>query len=108
MGKQLMPVQEKNYFVIPCKENRLIFAITARDTKEQDPIILYDGGKHALFYRNKEETIILDYLDNRVKPSLLTGQNIAFTEIDPESEKMVRQYPVQVRIVKKMPKFTLK
>ena len=103
-----MPVQEKNYFIVPFEEKHLAFAITARDTEEQDPIILYDGGKHALFYRNKEETVVLDYLDERAKPALLTGQNVAVVEINPENEKMVRHYPVSVKIVNKLPKFTLK
>ena len=103
-----MPMQEKNYFVIPFEGDRLAFAITARDTEEQMPIILYDGGKHALFYRNREETIALDYLDSRAVPMLLTGQHVAFVEIDPETEKVIRKYPALVKIVEKLPNFNLK
>ena len=103
-----MPHQEKNYFILAVDKNRLVFAITARDTSEQMPVILYDGGKHALFYRNREETIALDYLDDRAKPLLLTGQNVAFAEINPETEQMVRQYPTLVKIVDKLPNFDLK
>ena len=102
-----MPYQEKNFFILPVDENRLVFAITARDTEPQLPIILYDGGKHALFYRNKMETITLDYLDDRAKPMLSTGQKVAIAEINPETEKMVRQYPVFVKIVDKLPCFDL-
>lgn len=102
-----MPYQEKNYFVLALDEKRLVFAITARDTEEQLPIILYDGGNHALFYRNKRETIALDYLDDRAKPILSTGLNVAIAEIDPDTEKMVRQYPVIVKIVDKLPSFDL-
>ena len=108
MGKTLMPTQEKNYFVIPFEGDRLAFAITARKTEEEMPIILYDGGKHALFYRNKEETVVLDYLDKRAMPMLLTGQHVAFVEIDPETEKVIRKYPALVKIVDKLPKFELK
>ena len=102
-----MPHQEKNYFVLNVDENRLVFAITARDTEPQLPIILYDGGKHTLFYRNKMETIALDYLDDRAKPILLTGQNVVIAEINPDTEKMVRQYPAIVKIVDKLPPFDL-
>ena len=103
-----MPYQEKNFFILAVDENRLVFAIRARDTEPQLPIILYDGGKHALFYRNKIETIALDYLDDRAKPILSMGQNVAFAEINPDTEKMVRQYPALVKIVDKLPYFELK
>ena len=99
--------QEKNFFVLNVDEDRLVFAITARETEPQLPIILYDGEKHALFYRNRIETIALDYLDDRVKPILSMGKNVAIAEINPDTEKMVRQYPAIVKIVEKLPNFDL-
>ena len=102
-----MITQEKNYFVIPYEGGRLAFAITARKTKEQTPAILYAGGEHALFHRNEEETVILDYLDNRARKMLLTTKGVAVIEIDPKTEKMVRQYPVLLKIVDKLPEFDL-
>ncbi|MBO5997107.1 MAG: hypothetical protein J6P93_01080 [Alphaproteobacteria bacterium] len=103
-----MPHQEENYFILAVGKNRLVFAITARSTDEQMPIILYDGGKHALFYRNEQETVVLDYIDSKIVPYLASGQNVVMAEINPKTEELTRQYPVSVKIVDKLPKFGLK
>ena len=99
--------QEKEYFVAPADGN-LVFAIKARKTGSKTPIILYAGGEHALFYRNENETIIFDYLAPKVQKMLLNGALAAIAEIDPQTEKMVCQYPVDVKIADQLPAFELK
>ena len=84
----------------------MVFAIETRETEPQkNPAILYDGGAHALFYRNGDETIVLDNLHPKARPILSLGGTVAITEIDPNSEKVVRQYPVSVTLTQKLPAF---
>lgn len=104
-----MSETEKNYFILPIEDDKLVFALTARESEPQKhPAILYDGGPHALFYRNEDETIVLDWLHKKARPILSMGGTVAMAEIDPNTEKMVRQYPVVVTLTQKLPAFKLK
>ena len=103
-----MTETEKRYYVLPMDGDKLVFAITARDVEpKRDTTILYDGGEHALFYRNDDETIVLDYLHEKAQPILAMGGIVAVVEIDPDTEKVVRQYPVAVKITQELPHFDL-
>ena len=104
-----MPESEKNYFVLPIEDDKLVFALTARETEPQKhPAILYDGGAHALFYRNEGETVVLDWLHKKARSILSMGGTVAMTEIDADTEKVARQYPVIVTLTPKLPAFKLK
>ena len=104
-----MPEVEKSYFALPMDGDKLVFAIAARDSEPQkDTVILYDGGEHALFYRDEKETIALDYLHKKAQPILAMGGTVGIVEVDPDTEQMVRKYPVSVKLTQRLPEFSLK
>lgn len=44
----------------------LVFALKGRQGRPQSPFLLYDGGRHATFYRRPNEVILIDYINDRV------------------------------------------
>ena len=68
--KKTIIEQEKKYDILKNAAGDLLFIIKARLTNEEKPTIVYDGGEHALFYRNKENTIVLDYINPNIRQHL--------------------------------------
>ena len=77
---------ERNYEVIITHEGILVFLIKTRYTSPDKPFILYDGGKHATLYRKDDETILLDYLNEKVIPILSKAQKAIIFELSDEIE----------------------
>jgi len=92
---------ESNYEVIITHEGPLVFIIKSHQDEPENPFILYDGGSHATFYRRPNETILFDYLNEKVIPLLQNSSKIVIFELDPEIEDISRSYEAFVKIVKK-------
>ena len=91
---------ERNYEVIITHEGVLVFLIKARYSSPERPFILYDGGKHATLYRNDNETVLLDYLNEKVIPVLSNSQKAVVFELSDEIEDVARDYEVKVKHIK--------
>ena len=74
--------QEEYYKVIITNEGVLVFMIKSRPSEPVRPFLLYDGGEHAILYRSENETITLDWLDERLPPILQNAQKVLVFELD--------------------------
>lgn len=93
--------QEQKYQVIITNEGILIFMIKSRPSEPDHPFVLYDGGKHATLYRSENETVALDYLDDRLPPILGEAERILVFEMDDEIQDIRRTYEAFVKHIKK-------
>ena len=75
--------------------------------KPQNPKVLYAKGEHALFYKAKKEAVILDYLNEMIRPFLNIASRILLFEVNLETQEIVNDYFVPVEHVKKLPDFSL-
>lgn len=75
--------------------------IKSRPSDPVHPFVLYDGGKHATLYRSENETVALDYLDDRLPPILNTAEKIIVFEMDDEIQDICRTYEAVVKHIKK-------
>ena len=91
---------EKDYEVIITHEGVLVFLIKSRFDAPEKPFILYDGGKHATFYRKENEAIMLDFLNEKVIPILINSQKAVIFELSDEIEDVARDYEVPVKHIK--------
>ena len=104
--------KEELYDVLVNSQNEIMFSIKARDGEPVSPKLIYDGAEHALFYRkspkpespqNPPERVLLDFIDESIRPLLQQKQNVLFMEVDYESETVLRAYKVSVLNVSKLP-----
>lgn len=91
---------EGDYEVIITHQGILVFLIKTRMSEPSRPFILYDGGKHATLYRQENETILLDYLNDKVIPILDKSQTVMIFELSDETEDICRDYEVPVKHIK--------
>ena len=92
---------EGDYEVIITHEGVLVFLIKSRADEPVRPFILYDGGKHATLYRKENETILLDYLDDKVAEMLANSSKAVVFELSDEIEDISLDYEVAVKHIKK-------
>lgn len=92
---------EADYEVIITHEGVLVFLIKHRLGEPVRPFILYDDSKHATLYRKENETILLDYLDDRVAKILATSSKAVVFELSDETEDIELDYEVCVKHIKK-------
>ena len=88
---------EKDYEVIITHEGVLVFLIKSRFDAPEKPFILYDGGKHATFYRKENEAIMLDFLNEKVIPILINSQKAVIFELSDEIEDVARNIFKSIR-----------
>ena len=70
--------QMKLYTMFLTEKGELVCVIPTMDTSfPTQSKILYDGGKHALFYRTSNQIFILDYVNKAIQTVLkLQQQNV--------------------------------
>lgn len=92
---------EGDYEVIITHEGVLVFLIKHRLGEPVRPFILYDGSRHATLYRQEDETILLDYLDDKVAEILAGSSKAVVFELSDETEDVALDYEVSVKHIKK-------
>ncbi len=95
------PVQEGRYDVLVNNNGELLIALQKKEGEPENSRILYDGKEHALFYRNNNETIILDYVHPDAQEHLSKAAKIIIVEF--ENDDIIREYDVPVQHVKQIP-----
>lgn len=93
--------QEKKFEILRNPAGELLIIIRARIDSEEKPTIAYDGGEHALLYRNNTNTVVLDYIHPMVRTSLLNASSVLIVEA--QGNAVVREYFASVKQVKKIP-----
>ena len=92
---------ENDYQVIITHEGTLVFLIKSLESEPEKPFILYDGGAHATFYRRENETVLWDYLNDKVIDYLQNSEQVVVFELDDALEDISRDYTVYVKHIKK-------
>ena len=92
---------EKQYFVAENTSGELYIYISAKTETPMRPQIIYDGFDHALFLRNDEQKIILDYINPEVRDKLRKSRAVIIVETVLENIKDA--YIVDMNIVDKIP-----
>ena len=92
---------EKKYVVAADENNELYIFISAKKDHPDNPRIIYDGYDHAVFLRQPEERIILDYINPEIRSELRKSKRIIMVETILENIK--ESYYVDMQIVDKIP-----
>jgi hypothetical protein len=71
--------------------------------KVENPEIIYDGGRDAILYRNKDEAVALDYLPEANKKRLGEVKRVLVVEYDGENRSIHTEYFANVVKVAKLP-----
>ncbi len=97
--------QQKIYYFIKTEQELHLFLLRHK-SPPQNACILYDGGAHALLYRNEKEGVILGYLPKAVGALLKTFKTVTVHGCDFDTGSETFVYPASVRLVSKLPPVT--
>lgn len=78
-----------------------MISLHARDPEPESPVLIYDGGNHALLYRTPGSSVLLDFIHPEVRPYLLKAEQVLIAET--QNYQIVREYTVVCRRVKNLP-----
>ena len=92
---------ENNFLIAEGTKGEIYFFVSSKKNSPQKPYIVYDGFDHAIFIRNEEQKIILDYINPEVRDKLRKSKEVFMIETIHENIKDT--YPVMMRIVDKIP-----
>ena len=93
--------QEKNFNILKNSSGDLMILIRARIEDATQPKIIYNGGKHAVLYRNSENTIVLDFIHPSVRPDL--ERVLKLLVVEAHDGSVIREYMVEVKHMKEIP-----
>ena len=79
----------------------LMILIRARLDDAIKPRMVYDGGDHAVLYRNAESTIVLDFIHPAVRSDLKRVPSLLVVEA--HDGAIIREYMVEVKHMKSIP-----
>lgn len=86
--------EEKQYNILKNVSGDLLILIRARMDDAVKPQIVYDGGEHALLYRNQNNTVVLEYVHPEVRQDLKNITSVLIVEAQGGS---IRKYKHQQR-----------
>lgn len=92
--------QEKKFDILTNPAGEILIVIKARLTNEEKPAIVYDGGEHALLYRNASNTIVLDYIHPQVRFALSHKNKVLVVEA--QGSSVIREYFSTVQQIEKV------
>ena len=95
------PEQESFYEVHLNKNNELMISLRAREDEPESPVLIYDGGDHALLYRTPQSSVLLDFIHPDVRPYLLDAKQVLIAET--KEYQIAREYTVTCKRVKNLP-----
>jgi len=94
-------IAEKKFVVAEGDSGELYIFMNAKKDKPASPQIVYDGGDHAVFIRNQEQKIILDYIHPDVRQKLKDAKEVVIVET--LLENIRDSYFVHMKTVEKIP-----
>lgn len=92
---------ENNYAIAESDSGELYFYISAKSGVPQSPKIIYDGKDHALFCRQQDNVVILDYINPEVRDKLRKSRVVIVVETI--GDYISKNYLVDVDMVDKIP-----
>jgi hypothetical protein len=67
------------------------------------PQVVYDGGEHAILYKNRETSVVLDYINPAARKKLAGEQKMLIVEWSREADEPALDYIAEIVAVKKIP-----
>lgn len=93
--------QEKEFNILKNSAGELMILIQARMEDAAQPRLAYNGGRHAVLYRNDHNTVILDYIHPDIRAVLDASKNVLIVET--RDGAIIREYISSVRHLKEIP-----
>lgn len=90
--------QEKNFNILQNESGKLMILIRARLEDVDRPKLVYNGGEHALLYRNDHNTVVLDYIHPAIRKALRGKKQVLIVETNDGA--VVREYVCDVVYLK--------
>lgn len=94
-------ITEKCFMIAEGERGELYFYLNAKNDTPSAPRIIYDGQEHAVFLRNAEQKIILDYINPEVRDKLRKSREVIIVETILENIKDC--YIADMQMVDKIP-----
>ena len=67
------------------------------------PSVLYDGGEHAVLWRNPDEAIVLDYIPEAWRAKVMAAESLAVAEFNTKQRDIRAPYMAKIAKAEKMP-----
>ena len=99
--KENLVEQEKNFNILKNPAWDLMILIRARLEDATQPKIIYNGGKHAVLYRNQDNTIVLDFIHPSIRSDL--GRVVTLLVVEAHDGSIIREYMAEVKHMKQIP-----
>ena len=93
--------QEKNFNILKNPTGDLMILIRARLDNAISPKIIYNGGDHAVLYRNGDNTIVLDFIHPSVRQDL--ERVVTLLVVEANNGSIIREYIAEVKHMKEIP-----
>ena len=90
--------QEKNFNILQNESGKLMILIRARLEDAEHPKLVYNGGEHALLYRNDHNTVVLEYIHPAIRKALRQKKQVLIVETN--NGAVVREYVCDVAYLK--------
>lgn len=94
-------VTENGFCIAEGEEGELYIFLKAKKDDPQSPKIIYDGRDHAIFMRNEDQKIILDYIHPDIRDKLRKAEKVVIVETLLENIK--DSYIVDLQMVSNIP-----
>ena len=95
-------IDQENFYEIHLnKNNEIMISLKSREGIPTNPVLIYDGGEHALFYRTQNQVILLDFIHPEARKYLQEASNILFSET--KNYQVIMEYNVLCKNVKNLP-----
>ena len=93
--------QEKNFNIMKNPAGDLMILIRARLDDATQPKIIYNGGDHAVLYRNGDNTVVLDFIHPSVRADL--ERVMALLVVEAHDGSVIREYMAEVKHMREIP-----
>lgn len=93
---------EKKFVVAEGDAGELYIFLTAKNDTPAAPQIIYDGRDHAVFLRNREQKIILDYIHPDIREKLKKAKEVVVVETL-IGDNIKDSYFADIKMVDKIP-----
>jgi len=93
--------QEKKFNILKNPAGDLMILIRARLDDATQPKIIYNGGKHAVLYRNNGNTIVLDFIHPSIRADL--ERVMALLVVEAHDGAVIREYTAEVKHMREIP-----
>lgn len=86
--------QEKNFYILRNAGGDFMILIRARMNDADQPRVVYNGGEHAVLYRNVDSVVVLDFIHPSVREDLSQSEKLLVVETNDGS--IIREYESRV------------